>query len=475
MTEASGSGSIVALGPTAQLAAFAAGLRWEDLSAAVIDRAQLLVADAVANAIGGLNRDSTDSLIAALRVAGVAAGDLSVPGSDEGWSAYAAALITGAAIHTLDFDDTHAFAQIHPGAPVIAAALTAAQLIGAGTHTFLTGVIAGYEVMTRVSRALEPQEHSDRGFHLTGTTGIFGAAAAAGRVLGLDQAGIEHAFGSALSRSGGSGQHLDNGAWTKRYHVGAAAAEGLMAAILASEGFTGASEAFEGRRGFLRLYADHPRPERLTEGLGERWMILDTALKPYPCCRAIHAPLDALFALVKRVGQHDPAEIAVLRVGMPRGCWVITGDPAEKKRNPRNVVDCQFSAHLCIAAGATRGRVAFDDYESVLEDPIVRDLMQRIDVVVDAEADAEYPKVFPGRVTMQLTDGTEYTEYARVPKGEPDNPLTFEEFRVKFLGLTEETLGAANADALLTSLGRLASNFPVRDLFVGQRRPAYKS
>jgi 2-methylcitrate dehydratase PrpD len=445
---------------TATLAAFAAGLRWEQLPREVVERANALVADALANAIAAQPLDSTASLIAGLRVAGVASGDARVAGSDGAWSPYAAAMITGAAIHSLDFDDTHASAMIHPGAPIIAAALAAAQITGAATRELVTGIVAGYEVMTRVSRALQPQDHADRGFHLSATTGIFGAAAAAGRILGLDARELEHAFGTALSRAAGSGQFLENGAWTKRFHIGAAAADGLMAAVLAREGFTGAARAIEGPRGFLRLYASEPRVERATAGLGSDWEILRTAIKPYPCCRAIHAPLDALFALTARAGTPAVDEIASVRVGMPRACRDITGIPAERKRDPQNVVDCQFSAHLCIAAGLVNGRVAFDDYPSALADPTVRALMQRIEVEVDPEADAEYPETFPGRITIRLHDGSEQTEYVRVPQGEPDNMLTADQFRVKFLGLTVGVIGGTAAQELHDAAIRLADDLP---------------
>ena len=234
----------------------------------------------------------------------------------------------------------------------------------------------------------------------------------------------------------------------------------MLAAVLAREGFTGAARAIEGPRGFLRLYASDPRVERATAGLGSDWEILRTAIKPYPCCRAIHAPLDALFTLASRAGIPAIDEIASVRVGMPRACRDITGIPAERKRDPQNVVDCQFSAHLCIALGLVNGRVAFDDYQAALVDPAVRALMQRIEVEVDSEADAEYPETFPGRIAIRLRDGTEQVEYVRVPRGEPDNMLTADQFRVKFLGLTVGVIGATAAEEFHTAATRLADDLP---------------
>lgn len=449
---------------TERLAAFAASLSWDMLPETVIQRTQLLCADALANSIAGQELESSDALLAGLSRAGIAAGTLSVPGRTGGFSPYACAMLTAAAIHSLDFDDTHARAAIHPGAPVIAAAIAAAQLSHSGTRALITGIVAGYEVMARVSYGLQPQDHADRGFHLTATTGIFGAVAAAGSILGLTQAQISHAFGTALSRAAGSGQFLENGAWTKRYHVGAAAADGVLAVSLALEGFTGASRAFEGPRGFFNLYAPHPTPHRAADGLGVSWEILRTAVKPYPCCRAIHAPLDALFALLRNGEVPALNDIARVEVGMPRGCHTITGVPAERKRDPRNVVDCQFSAHLCIAAGIVNGRLAFSDYPQALTDQRVRDLLPLIDVVVDAEADAEYPEVFPGRVTFTTVSGETRTHYVRVPGGEPENMLTPNEFQVKFSGLVENVLGTAETGKLFEQMSSLHDDVSVSQL-----------
>ena len=142
----------------------------------------------------------------------------------------------------------------------------------------------------------------------TATCGVFGAAAAAGKLLGLDAAGIISAFGIALSQAAGSMQFLADGAWTKRSHVGQAAANGLICATLAAEGFRGPKESFEGNWGFLKGYSPQPEPERAVENLGEKWETMELAVKPYPSCRYSHAPLDGLIAL-RQAHQITPEEI----------------------------------------------------------------------------------------------------------------------------------------------------------------------
>ncbi|MGW1027876.1 MmgE/PrpD family protein [Streptomyces sp. NPDC002577] len=448
---------------TDELARFVAGLTHENVPAEVTARAGLLFLDTLGIVVAGQRVDSTAAMLRGLAPTGLAAGTARVPGTAQGFTPYGAALVAAASAHSLDYDDTHAPAGIHPGAPVVAAALAAAQLTSASTRDLLLGVVAGYEVMTRVALGLVPIHHQDAGFHLTATTGVFGAAAAAGKILGLDADQLAHAFGTALSQSAGSGQFLTNGAWTKRFHVGNAAAGGFLAASLAAQDYTGAAQAFEGDAGFFRLYSPAPQPEAAVRGLGNVWETLQVAVKPYPCCRAIHAPLDAALAL-RASHAPKPDNIRQIRVGMPRKCVDITGAPQERKRRPQNVVDCQFSAHLCIAAALVLGRLDVD-YQDALHSEQVRALTQRVEVYVDAEAEAEYPRTFPGRVEIELTDGTVLREYVRVPKGEPDTMLTADELRTKFLSLAEPVLGTDRAQELFELVGRMhAEDIPVERL-----------
>lgn len=455
---------------TRELAAWVAGLRDEDIPAEVRERMAVLFADTLGIVLGAQELDSTLAMVEGLERAGLLGaategpGAIVAPGRADAWTAYGSALLTSAAAHSLDFDDTHAPSQLHPGSPIIGAALAAAQVAGCGGRALLTGLVAGYEVMTRVSYGLVPLSHSDRGWHLSATTGVFGAAAAAGKILGLSAGQLEAAFGTALSQTAGSGQFLVNGAWTKRFHVGNASAGGFLAASLAGADYTGAAQAFEGDNGFFALYSPAPVPAKAIAGLGEVWETMGVAVKPYPCCRAIHAPLDATLEIVGRT-TIDPARISSVRIGMPRKCVDITGAPQERKRDPRNVVDCQFSAHLCVATALTHGRLTFADYEPALADPQIRDLMQRIDAYVDDEAEAAYPSVFPGRIEITFDDGTVQSAYAAVPLGEPDNMLTPEALEAKVLGLACGLLGADRARELLTAILAMdAEDTPVADL-----------
>ena len=447
------------------LARFAANLRFEDLPPEVVDRSKLLFMDLSGIIVRSLGLDSTQVLMESLKDLNLDQGALQVLGSTERWRPQAAALITGAAAHSLDFDDTHAAAQLHPGAPIIPAALAAAQMQGASTRDLIVAIVAGYEVMIRVAYGVTVLRHSERGFHPSATVGVFGATAAAGSIFKLSPAQMEHAFGTALSESAGTGQFAVNGAWTKRFHVGNAAAGGLLAASLAKRGFTGATQAFEGREGFFNVYSPAPQPEKAVEGVGTVWEILQTGLKPYPCCRGIHAPLDAVMALHAR---HDIRidSIESVRVGMAKRSVYVVGEPQDRRRKPKNVVDCQFSTHLCLSIALKHRHMGWDDYEPALKDPEIYALMQRIDVYEDAECEANFPTAFSGVVEIRLRDGQVLREFVYAPRGEPSTMLTAQELRSKFSLLVSEALGSSGEEALFNAIEAMDQNNPIASLFV---------
>jgi 2-methylcitrate dehydratase PrpD len=300
-------------------------------------------------------------------------------------------------------------------------------------------------VTCRVALALPARAHYDRGFHPTATCGAFGAAAAASRVFGLDADGVASALGIALSQTAGSLQFLANGAWTKRFQVGWAAMSGLAAATLARDGFKGAADALEGRLGFLRAYAPSPAPERALQGLGRDFELMATAVKPYPSCRYGHAGIDAALAL-RAEHALRAEEIESVTLGLSKAGMLLIGEPREKKANPENVVDGQFSGPFVIAAALATGAMGWDSYR-LLHDPAVRGLLPKIRCEQDAEIEAELPANLSANLTVRAR-GAVFRRKVVVPKGEPTDFLTEPELRAKFAGLTEAVLGAERARQL---------------------------
>lgn len=438
------------MGITDQLAEFVADLAYEDLPEEVTARAKRLILDVTGIVIRARHdAESTPSLISAVERLGLAKGDCSVLGDTRHYAPTAAALINGTLAHSLDFDDTHAEASLHSSAPIAPAALAAAEMSGASGKDLIAAVVAGYEVQIRLALALNPSEHYDRGFHPTATTGVFGAAAAAAKLLGLDAAGVRSAFGIALSQAAGSMEFLADGAWTKRSHVGQAAQNGLICAALAAEGFKGPLKAFEGRAGFLHAYAPNADPEKAAKDLGRTWETMRLAVKPYPSCRYSHAAIDGLVALMKENGL-DAAEIEDVEIGLPETGWKIIGGP-EDKTSPESVVDGQFSMPFCAAVALREGGLAWDDYRKHLGDEATRALTRKVRTVVDPRAEAAFPANMAGAAKIRTAQG-EYEAFVEVPLGEPSNFLDDGQFRYKFGGLCEPYLGAERAGRLADSL-----------------------
>ena len=440
---------------TARFAAYAAAIRHADLPPAVEERTRYLILDLVGNMLrGGRDAESSAPLLAAARAMGLGHGRHAVFGEASRWSPLGAALLNGAFAHSLDFDDTHAAGTLHPGAPVIPAALAAAEMTGAPGRDVIAAIVAGYEVTNRLAVALPGGDHYDRGFHPTATCGVFGAAAAAGRVMGFTAEQIEDALGIALSQSAGSLQFLENGAWTKRFQVGWAAMAGLSAALLAREGFRGAAKALEGKSGFLRAYAPHPDPERALRGLGEEYELMETAVKPYPSCRYGHACVDAALALRAEHGL-APEEIQAVTMGLPNKGMLLVGAPLAYKRDPRNVVDGQFSGPFMVSCALVHGQFGWDSYDR-MDEPPLRAMMAKVSCVEDAEVQAEFPANMSGRLTLDAR-GQNFARLVVVPKGEPGNFLTEAELRGKFHGLADAALGEAAARGLADAVLDLAN------------------
>jgi 2-methylcitrate dehydratase PrpD len=436
---------------TRELADFVAGISPGGLPVEVCERAKWLVTDMVGIALRARHdAESTPPLLAAVERLGLAQGSARVIGDDRGYSPPAAALVNGTLAHSLDFDDTHARGSIHPSAPIVPAALAAAEMAGASGRDLVAAIVAGYEVQIRLSLALVPKEHYDRGFHPTATCGVFGAAAAAGRVLGLPADGIAHAFGIALSQSAGSMQFLVDGAWTKRSHVGHAAMSGLMAASLAREGFRGAVDAIEGKAGFLRSYSPRPVFENAVADLGRVYETMAIAVKPYPACRYSHAAVDALLEL-RAAHRLKWEDVEAVEVGLPHTGWKIIGDPEADKQQPKNVVDGQFSMPFVAAVALREGAMQWDHYARHIRDPQTLALCKRIRTVVDPRAEAEFPRYMSGIVRLRA-GGATLEKFVRVAKGEPENFVTAAELRSKFDGLVAPYLSERRRDELAGAL-----------------------
>ena len=437
------------MGITSDIAAFVASIRLDRLPPDVATRARALVLDLVGNIVCARHAvESTPPLLTAARAMGLGTGDGTVFGDPATYAPTGAALLNGALAHSLDFDDTHAAASLHPGCTVIPAALAAGEMQGAAGADVLAAIVAGYDVTCRIALALPAADHYRRGFQPTSTCGVFGAAAAAARAFGLDAAGVASSLGIALSQSAGSPQFTLNGAWTKRFQAGWAAMSGLAAACLARDGFRGAAEPLEGRYGFLQRDASSC-PDRVVAELGAEFELMNTAVKPYPSCRFGHAGVDAAIAFRAESGI-DPAQIERVTYGTSALGMTLIGDPVAKRQDPQTVVDGQFSGPFVLAAALATGTMAWDSYR-LLHDSGIRRLLPRITCQLDEAAEAELPANMSGRLTV-VAGGRTWQRMVRVPRGEPSNFLSEAELRAKFNSLAAPFLGEYKTAGLATAI-----------------------
>ena len=435
---------------TATLAAYVADLKYDDIPPEVLDRAKVLTLDFLGSAIRARREaESTPSVVkmlAALKLD--SAGEATVFGDSRTWTPAVAALLNGTMGHSLDFDDTHADSSLHPSAPVVPAAFAVGEMVGASGREVLTAIVAGYEVCCRLGNALDPTSHYARGFHPTATAGTYGAAAAAGKLFGLSEQQLIYAFGVSGSQAAGSLQFLVNGAWNKRYQVGASAMNGVIAATLAKNDFVGAIESVEGKHGLLVGYTDTPHREKAVAGLGTTYETMKIGVKPYPSCRYTHAAIDAIIAL-RREHNLTPDQVKRVEIGLHRNGITLTGDAATK-RHPTSIVGGQFSMFFTGALALDQGRFGWDDYTR-LGDAAINNLANKFDVVQDDKLVIGRSHPFGARVTITTEDGV-HERLHDDPSGEPTSFPSAQAMSDKFITLARPVLSSRAqhfADAIL--------------------------
>ena len=448
---------------TRALSAFAADLSYEDLPPEVVDWAKYLCLDFAGVTLNGSTTDSAKALVSALESVG-RAGPSTVIGTGQRVLPEYAAMANGTAFHSIEMDDVNNEACLHPGVTAFPTALAMADVAQVSGKEFISAVVAGYDVIVRLGRALKGAEHYARGFHPTGTCGAFGAAAVAGRLLGLQGDSFVHALGIAGSQTSGSMEYLAQGAWTKRLHPGWASHSGIWAALLARSGFTGPTTILEGRDGFLQAYSGDPDPSLVLKDLGQEYLITRTSIKPHACCRFKQGPIDCLLDL-KRTYGIDPMDVAEVRVGVLSAGMKLVADPIEAKRNPVSVVDMQFSMPFGAAVALTHGRASLEEYQAGMpENPQVKHIMERVKCVTDPKLDAQFPQRFAAWAEVDTTDGRTLRSELEYPKGDPENPVTWDEMKEKFRLLSEPVISPERQQEIIAAVDSLDQMSDVRQL-----------
>lgn len=360
----------------------------------------------------------------------------------------AAALINGTAAHTAELDDIFRDGIYHPGAPTIPAALALAQAGSASGQDFLRAVIAGYEVSTRIGRAMGRAHY--RYWHNTGTIGVFGACAAGARALGLDRLQTAHALATVTTFAAGLQQAFRMDSMSKPLHAGRAAEAGVTAALAAREGVIGSLDAIEGDAGFGRAMSDGPDWTQAFATLGEDFHITRMTFKNHACCGHTFAAIDGALAAQAALGVKAD-DIARVRIGSYRASVEVSGI-----ENPRTPAEARFSIKYVVAHALRKGSVRLAAFEpGPLQDPATRALMQRVNASIDPELDAAFPAQRAARVVLETRDGRSHTLLQPTRKGDPDAPLSDAELDAKYRELAFPVLGEARARDLLEQLWTL--------------------
>jgi 2-methylcitrate dehydratase PrpD len=356
-------------------AEFASGLRLEDVPDDTRHAAKRCLVDWWGGTVAGAVEPPATVLMAALAPG---AGRARLLPWGRGTDARTAALINGTAAHTVEVDDIYSPGLYHPGVAVIAAALAAADAEGASGARLLEGIIAGYEVSNRIARAVNPAHYQM--WHTTATVGFFGAAVAAGRVLGLSTEQLAHALTTTASMAARLRHAFSSDAMTKPLHAGRAAEGGVLAALGARAGLTGVADMFEGARGFGAALSKDVDWGNATAGLGGEWTIQRMTCKPYPCCGHTFAAIDAARAVMAE--GVDPGDIERVEVGTYRAGVEIC-----ENTDPKTPYEAKFSLPYTVALAALNRPVnlAAFDLEG-LRDPVVRTMMAKVSVALDPAA-----------------------------------------------------------------------------------------
>lgn len=402
---------------------------WSD---AVDEQAHRTLANWMGCAIGASGHETVEAALRAVMMLQPAA-QASILGRSEKVDIANAALLNGISSHTFDYDDTHLKTIIHPAGPVASALLALSEHIGSSGREVMDALVLGMEVSCRVGNCMYP-DHYDRGWHITGTTGMLGAAAACSRLLKLSVAQTQMALGIAASQPTGLREQF--GTMTKPLHPGAAAKTGLMSALMAKQGFTASARALEAPRGLIQVISDKCDWSQITEGLGQHWEAALNTYKPFACGIVIHPSIDGCVQLRNQHGL-KPEQIDKVLLKVHSLVIELTG-----KRTPQKGLEGKFSVYHSCAAGLIFGKAGEHEYsDAVVQDPTVIALRDKVEAIVDDQIDEA-----AADITVFTKDGRQHHILIEHAIGSLERPMSNEQLKAKFMDQASAVIGQDAAE-----------------------------
>lgn len=412
-----------------ELARYVVSIKYGDIPKEVVDFTKLCILDYFGSAFSGASTKPVQMIDELVReMGGTPQATLITGGST---SVTNAALVNGAASHISEIDDIHKGSIIHAATVVVPAALAICEWKRLSGKDFITSVVAGYEVCYRIGEAVSPSHYYY--WHNTATCGTFGAAVAVAKLFDLNEEQIVETLGSAGTQAAGLWEFIEDGAMSKQLHPAKAAMNGVISALLAEKGFTAARKILEGKRGFFEAMSDKYDVNKITEGLGEEFKIMENSFKVHASCRHTHHAMDLAIDM-KNEKNIQLDNIVKITVKTYQVAINITDDA-----NPETVYAGKFSLQYCTALALVKGEGGLDQFtEEALWDEEIRNLMQKIEVEVEPDFNQAYPEKWGSIVEVKLASGEMITATTDFPKGDPENPVTADDLVAKFMKYSHE-------------------------------------
>jgi len=452
--------------PTQALCRFLAEFELSDVPAPVVERTKDLFVDWFGSALAGKGTKPVASIERFALAQGPEHGPSQILGSRRYATPYFAAMVNAAASHIVEQDDVHNGSVFHPAAVIFPAVLAVAQAEGHDGAAVLTASIAGYEAGIRIGEFLGRSHYKI--FHTTATVGTLAVAVAIGKLWKFDAERMAQALGSAGTQAAGLWEFLRDAADSKQLHTAKAASDGMMAAWLARDGFTGARDILCGPQGLAAGMSTDADPSRLTDGLGTRWATAETSFKFFASCRHTHPAADALKVLMTREGL-AATDVEAVTAHVHQGAIDVLGPVV----SPQTIHQAKFSMGTVLGLVAVHGHAGLTEFDAHgLTDARVTDFRERVVMVLDAEIDAAYPRQWIGRVTVRTRDGRTLEARVDVPKGDPDNTLSREEIEAKAIALARYSDSASEDEmrAVFARVWHLEREPHVNQWLGGERR-----
>lgn len=426
---------------SARLAQYVCRLSYNDLSLDRIGKMKIYFLDWLGSAFAGKAELPTSIIIETVNSLGGNPESTIIPENSK-TMCLLAALVNGASSHVVEMDDLHRESIFHPAAAIMPALFAAAERERASGKELILAISAGYEVGIRVAIAVGPSHY--RFWHTTATCGTFGAAAGSAKIMSLDEDQLVWALGSAGTQASGLWEFLGESAMSKQLHPGKAAMNGLLSALLAQKGFTGARKILEGEKGFFQATSQDYDNDKCVAGLGKKFLCERNSIKYYASCGHTHSAIDA--ALNATGGNPiDVDEIQRVNVSVYQAALDLLGNV-----KPSTPYLAKFSLPFCVATALKFGHVNLLDFNKKrLENPDILRLMERINILSDPELSQNYPRKWPARVEVITKYDKSLKGTNDYPKGDPENPLEEPDVVEKFMSLTRNVLSTSSAERIV--------------------------